>query len=399
MGQTSPTPRATAIFQSLKHARAITIVALAAAIGSATWAAANFLAGTTFVAIENLAVAGLYLSAYFFNRAGRPKAAAMLVVVVFFGHMTFATIAFGYASGTHHFFLLGTVLPYMLFSREDSGVAHVIAVFSAATYLFCVAFQHSIPGILVVGSLLQMEIGNAVFLLVVLGATTGFFVSAMRQGEDALEAEHARSESLLYNLLPNEIATRLKDAPGKTIADNLDHTAILFADIVGFTPRSAQMAPEELVEFLNRIFSTFDTLAEKHGLEKIKTIGDAYMVAAGLPQPVDKPVHRVAAMACDMLTAMQTFSKEIGDTVEVRIGIHTGPVVAGVIGHQKLFYDAWGDTVNTASRMESHGQAGRIQVTAAARDALKDDYVFEPRGSIEIKGIGALETWWLSPKT
>ncbi|WP_127112866.1 adenylate/guanylate cyclase domain-containing protein [Shimia sediminis] len=222
-----------------------------------------------------------------------------------------------------------------------------------------------------------------------------FAVRQVETAETALEAEHALSETLLYNLLPTEIANRLKDAPGKTIADSLDHTAILFADIVGFTPRSAKMTPEELVGFLNRIFSTFDTLAEKHRLEKIKTIGDAYMVAAGLPQPVDQPVHRVAAMAFDMLDAMRAFSDEIGDRVEIRIGIHAGPVVAGVIGHQKLFYDVWGDTVNTASRMESHGQAGRIQVTDAARKALKEGYTFEPRGSIEIKGIGALDTWWL----
>ncbi|WP_165610008.1 adenylate/guanylate cyclase domain-containing protein [Shimia aestuarii] len=229
--------------------------------------------------------------------------------------------------------------------------------------------------------------------LVIIPGYVGFLRA--ERAEDALEAEHARSEALLYNLLPTEIATRLKEAPGKTIADNLDHTAILFADIVGFTPRSARMTPEELVKFLNRIFSTFDMLAEKHGLEKIKTIGDAYMVAAGLPQPVDQPVQRVAEMAFDMLTAMQDFSDEIGDTVEVRIGIHAGPVVAGVIGHQKLFYDVWGDTVNTASRMESHGEPGRIQVTAAARDALMGDYAFTPRGLVEIKGIGALETWWL----
>ncbi|MCE8514680.1 adenylate/guanylate cyclase domain-containing protein [Ruegeria pomeroyi] len=217
--------------------------------------------------------------------------------------------------------------------------------------------------------------------------------------EDALEAEHARSEALLYNLLPTEIAARLKDAPDQTIADSLDHTAILFADIMDFTPRSARMAPEELVSFLNRIFSTFDELAAKHGLEKIKTIGDAYMVAAGLPHPIDRPVHRVAEMAFDMLDALRALSDEIGEAIEIRIGLHAGPVVAGVIGHQKLFYDVWGDTVNTASRMESHGQPGRIQVTAAAREALKDAYDFEPRGAVEIKGIGRLETWWLAQRT
>jgi adenylate cyclase/guanylate cyclase len=239
-----------------------------------------------------------------------------------------------------------------------------------------------------------MVVSWTIILILVVGYLA---FSRAESAEDALEAEHARSEALLYNLLPTEIAARLKDAPDQTIADSLDHTAILFADIVDFTPRSARMSPEELVGFLNRIFSTFDRLAAHHGLEKIKTIGDAYMVAAGLPHPVDRPVHRVAKMAFNMLDALRDLSAELGEKVEIRIGLHAGPVVAGVIGHQKLFYDVWGDTVNTASRMESHGAPGRIQVTAAAREALKGDYTFEPRGTVEIKGIGELKTWWLLP--
>lgn len=363
---------------------------------NAAWMAANLLATNTSIAAENALVSLAFLGAFWANWRGYHRQASYAVVIVFFLHMVFATYMFGYASGTPHFFLLGTVLPFLIFSRIDAIPAFAVAALSGLTYVGCVALQSHIPNRLIVGSSLEaMEFSNAIFLLAILAASTAFFVSVMRKGEDALEAEHARSEALLYNLLPGEIAARLKDAPGKTIADSLDHTAILFADIVGFTPRSARMTPEELVNFLNRIFSTFDTLTTKHGLEKIKTIGDAYMVAAGLPQPVDKPVHRVAEMACEMLGAMRAFSKEIGDTVEVRIGIHAGPVVAGVIGHQKLFYDVWGETVNTASRLESHGKAGQIQVTAAARDALRDTYEFTPRGSIEIKGIGPLETWWL----
>jgi adenylate cyclase len=226
------------------------------------------------------------------------------------------------------------------------------------------------------------------------------YVSTLRaeSAEDALEAEHARSEALLYNLLPTEIAARLKDEPNETIADSLPKVAILFADIVDFTPRSAQMAPEHLVDFLNRVFTDFDELAEKHGLEKIKTIGDAYMAAAGMPHPCGDPVHRVAAMAVDMLEATKALSRELDGPVEVRIGIHTGPAVAGVIGNRKLFYDVWGETVNTASRMESHGQAGRIQVTDAARQELDGEYAFDPRGPIELKGKGTVETWWLTGK-
>lgn len=207
-----------------------------------------------------------------------------------------------------------------------------------------------------------------------------------------LATEHARSERLLRNLLPEQIAARLKDDPTRTIADSLPLVAILFADIAGFTPRAAKMTPEEIVNFLNGIFSAFDELAERHGLEKIKTIGDSYMVAAGAPVACDDPVHRVAEMALDMLDVAQTFA----GGVDIRIGLHAGPAVAGVIGHQKLFYDVWGETVNIASRMESHGEPGRIQATKPVRDQLAGRYGFVPRGQVQVDGVGPMQTWWLT---
>lgn len=213
-----------------------------------------------------------------------------------------------------------------------------------------------------------------------------------------LAVEHAKSEALLYNLLPEEIAARLKREPNRTIADKFPKVAILFADIVDFTPKAATLPPEEIVELLNRIFSAFDELAEKHGLEKIKTIGDAYMVAAGMPSPVGDPIHRAAEMATDMQRTVAKMSPEFSEGLQIRIGLHAGPAVAGVIGNRKLFYDVWGDTVNTASRMESLGEPGRIQVTAAAKQELDQDYQFAPRGTVKIKGIGDLQTWWLIEK-
>ncbi|MBE1283207.1 MAG: HAMP domain-containing protein [Rhodobacteraceae bacterium] len=211
-----------------------------------------------------------------------------------------------------------------------------------------------------------------------------------------LAVEHARSEALLYNLLPEKIAARLKQEPDKTIADSLPRVAILFADIVEFTPKAATLPAEELVNFLNKIFSAFDELAERHGLEKIKTIGDAYMVAAGVPSAVQDPVHRVADMALDMQRTIAEMSLDFPERLQVRIGLHAGPAVAGVIGNQKLFYDVWGETVNTASRMESLGEPGRIQVTQTAKDALGQNYQFAPRGKLEVKGVGHVETWWLT---
>ena len=226
----------------------------------------------------------------------------------------------------------------------------------------------------------------------------GYAFRIAELAEDALEAEHARSEALLYNLLPEDIAARLKVEPERTIADSLPKVAILFADIVDFTPRASSLPAEEVVRLLNRVFSAFDELADKHGMEKIKTIGDAYMVAAGMPSPVGDPVHRVAEMALDMQRTAKLMSKEFPEGLEVRIGLHAGPAVAGVIGNKKLFYDVWGETVNTASRMESHGEPGRIQVTCPVHEELVGDYNFELRGTVEIKGMGTVKTWWLTGK-
>lgn len=213
-----------------------------------------------------------------------------------------------------------------------------------------------------------------------------------------LAVEHARSEALLNSLLPKEIAARLKTEPDKTIADSLPQVAILFADIVDFTSRAATQQPEEVVEFLNKIFRAFDELSERHGLEKVKTIGDAYMVAAGVPSEVKDPVHRVAAMALDMQRTVTEMSPEFGENLQIRIGLHTGPAVAGVIGSQKPFYDVWGETVNTASRMESHGEPGRILVTATAKEKLGQHFHFALRGKVNLKGVGNVETWWLTGK-
>jgi adenylate cyclase len=214
----------------------------------------------------------------------------------------------------------------------------------------------------------------------------------------SLQQAHEESESLLLNILPAPIAYRLKSGE-RAIADRFDSVTVLFADIVGFTNLSARTTPEELVQGLNAIFGRFDTLARAHGLEKIKTIGDAYMVAGGLPARSDKHDHaeRVARFALDILAATgeETLRTSRGETVQLRIGIHTGEAVAGVIGTSKFAYDLWGDTVNTASRMESHGEPGRIHITREVHDALNGAFAFEQRGKIEVKGKGMMQTWFL----
>jgi class 3 adenylate cyclase len=210
----------------------------------------------------------------------------------------------------------------------------------------------------------------------------------------ALDHLHRENQRLLLNVLPAPIAEKLKSQTG-IIAERFDDVSVLFSDIVGFTPLSAALPPTELLELLNGVFSSFDELAGRHGLEKIKTIGDAYMVAGGLPEPY--PDH-LAAMASLALEMQETIGKlrVNSSALNLRIGLHVGTVIAGVIGTRKFIYDVWGDTVNTASRLESHGVPGRVQVSEAVFQRLQDRFAFERRGTIELKGRGPITTYLLN---
>ncbi|MEZ0241192.1 MAG: adenylate/guanylate cyclase domain-containing protein, partial [Chloroflexota bacterium] len=231
------------------------------------------------------------------------------------------------------------------------------------------------------------------------GGTVFFTLLAIfsQQRQDALGAlrsEHERAESLLLNILPGSIAERLKASP-QTIADQFAAVSVLFADVVAFTPRSEHLSPAEVVGTLDRLFSHFDTLAERYGLEKIKTIGDAYMVAAGVPDPRPDHATALASLALDMVEGTRS-TGAVGDLgLELRIGINSGPVVAGVIGRKRFLYDLWGDAVNTASRMESHGTPGEIQVTEATYELIKDEFELRPRPTVNVKGKGDMATWYL----
>ena len=230
--------------------------------------------------------------------------------------------------------------------------------------------------------------GSVVFFLLAL------FATQRAEALAALRLEQNKAEDLLLNILPRSIADKLK-ADTATIADQIEAASILFADVVDFTPLSERLQPAEVVGMLDRLFTYFDLLAERHGLEKIKTIGDCYMVAAGVPTPRLDHARAMALMALDMREAMR--SKDgVGQLgLELRIGINSGPVVAGVIGRKRFLYDLWGDAVNMASRMESQGTRGQIQVTRETYELLKDEFELESRGMVAIKGKGDVETWYL----
>jgi adenylate cyclase len=274
--------------------------------------------------------------------------------------------------------------------------------------------QETIAG---VNQLKQLEYGLLSIMLLVL-LLEGFLVfrPAVQKLQDAMsklgvalydtQIAQEQSENLLLNILPQAIAQRLKKnhnsgnnlAASTLIADGYSDVTVMFADIVGFTDLSGRIPPKKLVDLLNQIFSRFDLLAETYHLEKIKTIGDAYMVVGGLPQPRSDHAIAIASMALDMIDAIAQFNLDTGESFQIRIGINSGAVVAGVIGIKKFIYDLWGDTVNIASRMESHGVPGRVHVSAATFELLSGSFLLEERGTISVKGKGEMQTYWLKSK-
>jgi adenylate cyclase len=242
------------------------------------------------------------------------------------------------------------------------------------------------------GFLAQLYIGSAANAFVLIAALTYYSFRLLERAE-------AETEALLDNILPGPIIERLRAHPEESIADAFEHASILFSDIQGFVSLSKSLGAGRTVTLLNEMMRRFDALADKYGVEKIKTIGDAYMAVAGLPQPADDHADRLAQMGLEMLAEKEEVATRFGVTIRMRIGIASGPVMAGIIGTRKFSYDVWGDAVNLASRLESTGEAERIQVSADARAAMSTErFDFESRGPTEIKGLGPLETWFLVPR-
>jgi len=297
------------------------------------------------------------------------------------------------------------------FSRDGGSQLQLIIAAAAAFVIFGLKRIWLIIGVVGLGLILHLYIWFSfpaegrvapheqpvADSLYVQGAITTFVLIAacVWYAFSMVERAKAETDAVLRNVLPDAIVERLKAKPGTTIADSIEDASVMFADISGFVALARRLGADQTVDLLSRIVSQFDALAVKHGVEKIKTIGDAYMVVGGLPEPVPDHTARLARMAFDMLACIEKLRAETGLNLDIRVGIASGPVTAGVIGTKKFSYDVWGDPVNLASRLEGLSSPGRILVCPSCRAKLGEEFSYESRGTIPIKGVGDLETWFL----
>lgn len=355
--------------------------------------------GETLLAVFNAGSVGVFAACLHLNAVrGNFRLPVIFGTAEILVHATLCVLIFGWAGGFHYYIVaLGIstfIIPWWTVARKLQVVAGVGLLMVALNL-----YGRSVPpaSLYDTTTLGWLHLVNLLILVASLGLI-GFAVSlSAARAEETLNIERGRSERLLHNILPAAIAERLKES-ADIVADRFEETTILFSDLVGFTSMSEGIPAEDLVGLLNDVFIRFDELVRDAGVEKIKTIGDGYMVASGLPGPQEDHVERICDLALSMREAVAGLRARDGQPLGLRIGIHTGPVVAGVIGYTKFAYDVWGDTVNTASRMESHGMAGRIHVSEAVYRKVRDRYRFQRRGTIEVKGKGSMSTWFLEDR-
>ncbi len=350
-------------------------------------------------ALQLLYVIG-YLPTLWLNQRGNHVAATTSLLLGSHLLAVSQVLVEGTELDVHLFFLLHTMLPFLLFAPRHNKAMFTLSALAGIDMVIAVALGDHLPHLGPPIAEARLMIIRPILLgglFATLATCAHYARNATLLAEGAADHAHQRSEQLLLNILPPSIAARLKHRGG-TIADGFAGVTVLFADIVGFTKLASRMSPERLVAMLNDLFCQFDDIADRYQLEKIKTIGDCYMVAGGLPVPRADHAEAVANMALEMISIVHAVAAQIGEPLDVRIGIHSGPVVAGVIGKRKFIYDLWGDTVNIASRMESHGLPGAIQISDATHLLLGDGYRTRPRGTIDVKGKGAMTTWLLESR-
>ena len=353
-------------------------------------------AGVSVMAWFNLVSVPLFISAFVMLQYGHYRLPFWLVISEVMLHGIAATICIGPLAGFQCYIFLVAILAFVqpFYGLRFSAL---LAGGGLASLIALMLYVQGHPPIYLLSDLWMtaaMLISWTLFPMALVSMVLPFIAEA-RRAEKELESAYGESEGLLLNILPKPIAERLKRSSGM-IADDHDRVAILFADIVGFTTMSARLPPAEVVSLLNDVFNACDELAEKYGVEKIKTIGDAYMVVAGLPMARDEPETAVARLALDIARKVSQFKTPgTGEPVQMRMGINSGRVVAGVIGQRKFAYDLWGNAVNVAARMEATGEPGKIQLPDKLASELSDRFTFDPRGVIEVKGKGMMGTSFL----
>ncbi|MGY4651483.1 adenylate cyclase [Mycobacterium sp. URHB0021] len=379
-----------------RHLGVLTVAARIGAVVSAFFGVQQLLIGpdVLWMGILNLVSAVIFLFIPVLYRFGE-IVAPLVFFVVAYASITVIGWHVGTGSGMQFYFLVAATLMVLILGIDHMMLASALAALGAGT---AIALEFWVPddtGVLPQWARTSGFVITTVSAWVLVVATVWYALREIARARDAMESEYERSERLLTNILPATIAERLKDPSRTIIADKYDDASILFADIAGYTKRASNMTPSELVRFLDRLYTDLDALVDKHGLEKVKTSGDSYMVVSGVPEPRDDHIEALACLALDMAEAVAGLRDPHGREVPLRIGLAAGPVVAGVVGARKFFYDVWGDAVNVASRMETTDVEGRIQVPQNVYERLDHAFELEERGDIEIKGKGVMHTWYL----
>lgn len=391
-----PTRNAHHTDAALRRFRVLRITTVIGALVSAGFGFYQLTLGPSMwpIGIVNIGTAVAFLAIPQLRRFGE-LVPPLVFTVLAYASLFFITWSVGTGSGLLFYYPMAAVLVVLTLGTERIRLAAVLAAVGVALAIVLMLTVPADTGLQPAWSItvgFTVSVTAAAFMAF---AAVWFVLRETDRAEAAMELEYQRSEQLLANILPASIAARLKDPAHDVIADRYDDASILFADIAGFTERASQTAPCDLVAFLDRLYSEFDLLVDRHGLEKIKTTGDAYMVVSGVPQPRSDHVHALAALALDMAHAVTKMRDPQGQQVSMRIGLASGPVVAGVVGSRRFFYDVWGDAVNIASRMESTDPTGHIQVPQDVYERLRGEFEFAERGDVDIKGKGVMHTWYL----
>ena len=376
---------------SLGAAFLVSLFYLVLTLVSMTWTQGGTLA------LVNLGAMACYGMGMWAASLGAGRIARLWLMVTLNAQVSVLVAFSGTLLGVGFYGVVAAVLARLVFSAQETparlafvGLSMGVLVLGMIAPWPPVLPLEQLPG----WQLATMRVVNAVLVLESLILILAVFQKEVLRNEYDLVRERERSDRLLHAILPTRIAGELRERD-RMIADRHPEVTVLFADIAGFTPWAASQDPEVVVGLLEKIFVRFDARVRAAGAEKIKTIGDAYMVISGAPDPRHDHAHLMARLALDLVSEVQAIRAETGIPVDLRLGMHTGPVIAGVIGAMRFTYDVWGDTVNTASRMESHGEPGRVQISAETQARIADAFDCEPRGAIYVKGKGEMETWWL----